>query len=66
MLILINRMLFGIKDLHFLKKWEEQYEMSVRVLCHPDLNSHILRLSGSSLRLLRQFGAGISKGEPID
>lgn len=54
------------KETYTFREWEEQYEMSKRLLCHPDLNSAIPRLSRSSLRLLRQFGGGISKGEPID
>lgn len=37
-------------------------ECPERLLRHPDLNSAAPRLSGSSLRLLRQFGGGISEG----
>lgn len=37
-------------------------ERPERLLRRPDLNSAAPRLSGSSLRLLRQFGGGISEG----
>lgn len=52
--------MFGIRDpIHL---WDKKCKISVKLLCHPDLNSPIPRLSGSSLRLLRQFGGGISEG----
>ena len=54
------------RDLYTCNVGREWWKMSERLLRHPNLNSPTPGLSGSSLRLLRQFGGGISKGEPIE